>query len=280
MKYKNSSLIILINKHIQIHRISWFIILSITNSVQVNFNRIFVVIISFCINKTAISNDQLKYRIAKTAPGRKEIKIKIYPRSVAATSYEITVKQKGTRSWSWSYRLFFRAPCSSEISLRNPLRARGTPPPWALPCVSNEFTWRPTVYLRHFLPCVHACARVYRRLYTRAYRACACARGPASMWAEIPCSGRCWTIFPWPPSRYETWYDYTLSTHRRQGRIVLPDSSFDSTRSSPDTTQHFLSYNEIARLRPISIFDIWLCVSLRDTVYGLSLDLEFRKNRH
>lgn len=151
------------------------------------------------------------------AVGRKEIQI--YPRPVAATLHGITVPRGGTRSWTRSYRLFFRAPCSSEISLRNPLRTRGTPPPWALPCVSNEFTWRPTVYLRHFLPCVHACASRVR----------ACARGPASMWAEIPCSGRCWTIFPWPPSRYETLYDYTLSAHRRQGRIVLPDSSFDPT---------------------------------------------------
>jgi len=74
------------------YRISWFIILSITNSVQVNFNRIFIVIISFCIKKTIISNDRLKYRIAKIAPGRKEIKIQICSHSVAATLYEITVK--------------------------------------------------------------------------------------------------------------------------------------------------------------------------------------------
>lgn len=83
------------------------------------------------------------------------------------------------------------------------------------------------VYLRHFLLCVHACAsRVQAPVHTRisCVYACARARGPASMWAEIPCSGRCWTIFPWPPSRYETRYDYTLSAHRRQGRTVLPDS--------------------------------------------------------
>lgn len=91
------------------------------------------------------------------AVGRKEIQI--YPRPVATTLHGITVPRGGTRSWTRSYRLFFRRPCSSEISLRNPLRTRGTPPPWALPCVSNEFTWRPTVYLRHFLPYVHTRVR-------------------------------------------------------------------------------------------------------------------------
>jgi len=85
----------------------------------------------------------------------------------------------------------------------NPLCTRETPR-WALPCVSNEFTWRPTVYQRHFLPAyIRACAshtRAHTRVRVRVcVCACACARGSASMWAEIPCSGRCWTIFPWPP---------------------------------------------------------------------------------
>lgn len=80
---------------------------------------------------------------------------------------------------------------------------------------------RPCHVFRMNLHDVPACSYV-----TFCQCACVRTRTRASMWAEIPCSGRCWTIFAvCAPSRYETRHDYTLSGRRGQGRIVLPDSS-------------------------------------------------------
>lgn len=128
------------------------------------------------------------------------------------------------------------------------------------PCTYVTFC-RAYTRVRRVCACVVQAAGTHARTVPCACAcACACARGPASMWAEIPCSGRCWTIFPWPPSRYETRYDYTLSAHRRQGRTVLP-RILHSTRLDldPETiyyATHFLSYSEVARLCSILIFDM------------------------
>lgn len=137
---------------------------------------------------------------------------------------------------------------SSEISPRNPLRIRETPL-WALPCVSNEFTWRPTVYLRHFFlvyvrvrrMCV--CVRIRVRMYM-----CVCTRvgqhvGRDSLQRQML------NHLPVVPSRYETQYDYTLSAHCESRAVPsCRPSSFDSIQSSlDDATQRLLGSNNVSR---------------------------------
>lgn len=108
---------------------------------------------------------------------------------------------------------------------------------------------------------IRACASL---TYTCIYaRACVCAArlGSASMWAEIPCSGRCWTIFPWPPR--DTKLGMIIPYLPTEGRAVSScrsASSFDSTlRSGLDDThlltQHFPISSDNARLFAILMFD-------------------------
>ena len=75
--------------------------------------------------------------------------------------------QRGTQSWSRSYRLFFRTLYSSEISLRNPLRARETPRRRHEPC--HVFRMN----LHDVPPCTYV---TFYRVYVHAY---ACADRPA-----------------------------------------------------------------------------------------------------
>lgn len=154
---------------------------------------------------------------------RKEIQI--YPRSVVATLHN---GAKGAREAEVEVIVCFSARPALQRFLFETLCAQ-----------EERRRHEPCHVFRMNLHDVPSCTYVtFCRAYTRVrhvctyvqtpvscVRVCMHARGPASMWAEIPCSGRCWTIFPWPPSRYETRYDYTLSAHRRQGRTVLPDSS-------------------------------------------------------
>lgn len=75
---------------------------------------------------------------------------------------------------------------------------------------------------------VHTCVCV---AHTRAY-ACPCARVRVCVCARVgqhvgrdSLQRQMLDHLPVAPSRYETWYDYTLSAHRGQGRTVLPASS-------------------------------------------------------
>lgn len=122
-------------------------------------------------------------------------------------------KKRESLSKSRSYRLLFftgapRAALLGFLRGRTLLRSR-----------EERRSW-PCHVFRMNLHDVPACSYV-------TFCACACVRTctSTSMWAEIPCSGRCWTIFPCAPSRYETRHDYTLSARRGQGRIVLLNSS-------------------------------------------------------
>lgn len=204
-----------------------------------NFNRIFIVVIKHHGRReteTAMTYDRLKI----SHRWKTEEKKSKFIRAQSAATDDTEGAAEAEVIVCFSAR-----PGSSEISLRNPFaRERNAAAMSPAMC----FEW---IYMTsHRVPTSLFAART--RASRVRMRACVSARGLASMWAEIPCSGRCWTIFPWPPSRYETRYDYTLSAHRRQGRTVLPDSS---TRSS-DPRRYYATFPKRNATSHILIFDI------------------------
>lgn len=109
------------------------------------------------------------------------------------------------------------------LSLKPFARTRETPL-WALPCVSNEFTWRPTVYLRHFLPsCVCVRVRAGRPACGQRFPAAGRCCGPSSR-GPLEIRNSVWLYPICPP---------------RQGRTVLSDSSLVPIQSSFNDTAFF-----------------------------------------
>lgn len=186
----------------------------------------------FVLHKTIC--DRLKYHtlhLTETSSRRKKQSENLSDSQAQRRYTDETSVQRGHAKLKSKLSFVFPRVLSHARSLQrflfsNPLRPRETPR-WALPCVSNEFTWHPTVYQRHFLPVyvrvrrTHAYIRIPMCL-------CVCARGSASMWAEIPCSGRCWTIFPWPPR--DTKLGMIIPYLPTEGRAVPSCRLLSSTR--------------------------------------------------
>lgn len=117
--------------------------------------------------------DQLKYHTLHLTETASKSNLRIYPTLKSQTQRLYTDEtsiQRGHVKLKLKLSFVFPRALSHARSLQrflfwNPLRTRETPRR-ALPCVSNEFTWRPTVYQRHFLPVyvrvcrIHACVRV------------------------------------------------------------------------------------------------------------------------
>lgn len=168
-------------------------------------------------------------------------------------------------SFSLSYSLtlsFF-----SRFSWRPFAERRETPLARVLPCVSNEFTWRPTVYLRHFL-----------RLYANAY---VCVRMLASMWAEIPCSGRCWTIFPWPLRDMKLGMIIPYLPPRDQGRIIAPAPFSSSSSSSSSSFNSFVSFFFLASSHRFDFYRLQTFILWSNSMYRIYMYIPFylpRKN--
>lgn len=131
---------------------------------------------------------------------------------------------------------------SSEISLLKPFAPKRNAALSPAMC----FEW---IYMTsHRVPTslfadVRACAS-HTRVYTYAPGCVrARARGSASMWAEIPCSGRCWTIFPWPPR--DTKLGMIIPYLPTEGRAVPSCRLLPSTRAARsrlDDTTHISEF--------------------------------------